>query len=231
MQYRRRVYTWCKVTGGSTWEFRSFHLVTLGIRLVSWAAASQRWIFWKAWRWDNICKNWIIARYSSQCIKAIRHIPVVRLIEKWRTICSLAFVAFLRHIFNMIVLIGWHLYARLVVPDITFITLHSKVWPVHKKVTEGTGIYASPFSLCWPPTVHSMMRSSIGFNVPYQNEHHCISKWGLVGRVSWMSCEQGVRVPQRSKLGQVSSICTQDMRWGVWHSISDSSPMVYKGGG
>ena len=95
----------------------------------------------------------------------------------------------------------------------------------------GTRIYASPFRLCWPPTVCSMMGSRIGFNVPCQNEHHCINKWGLVGRVSWMSCEQGVRVPQKSKLGQVSSICTQEMRWGVWHSISDSSPMVYKWGG
>ena len=66
-----RVYMWRKIAGGSTWEFRSMHLVTLGIWLVSWAAASQRWIFWKVWRWDNICENWIITGYSSQCIKAI----------------------------------------------------------------------------------------------------------------------------------------------------------------
>ena len=164
MQYRGRVYTWCKVTGGSTWKFRSMHLVTLGIILVSWAAASQRWIFRKSWQWYNICENWIIARYSSQCIKAIWHIQVIRLIEKWRTVCRLAFVAFPRHIFNMIVLTGWHLYARLVVPDITFITLHSEIWPVHKKVKKAQG-YMPPHSVCaghlpsaawWGPGLDSM---------------------------------------------------------------------------
>ena len=196
MQYQRRVYRCCKVTGGSTWEFRSMHLVTLGIRLVSWAAASQRWIFWKAWRWDNIWEHWIITRYSSQCIKAIWHIQVLRLIEKWRTVCRLAFVAFPRHIFNIIILTGWHLFARLVVPDITFITLHSKVWSVHKEVTEGTGIYASPFSLCWPPIVCSMMGSRIGFNVPCQNKHHCIKNpsWVRYPVFVHNKCDWGVGV-------------------------------------